>query len=314
MKLFGLNQTRGFAERLAAELGVSLAAHEERDFEDGEFKVRSLEDVHGADVVVCQSLAADRHASSSDKLVRLVVFCGSLRDAGAARVTALVPYLAFWRKDRRSQPRDPITTAYVARILEAVGVDAVVTIDAHSVATFENAFRCRKEHLDGAAAFAAHFAPTATAAARVVVLSPDAGGQQRARVFAGELSARLGRTVEHALMEKERRGGRVSGELFAGDVRDALVVVYDDLVSTGGTIARAARAAHARGAGAVHALATHGLFAGEAIAALNDAGLASLAVMDTVEDVAARCAKLRCAWEILPSAPLFAAARARWAS
>lgn len=314
MKLVGLEHTRKFAERLAAALGTPLAAHEERVFEDGEFKVRSLEAVRGEHVVVCQSLAADARASSADKLMRLLVACGGLRDAGAAHVTALVPYLAYWRKDRRSQPRDPVTTTYVARLIEAVGVDAVVTVDAHSIATFENAFRCRKEHLEGAAAFADHFTAVSSAAARVVVLSPDAGGQQRARVFAAQLSARLGRTVEHALMEKHRAGGRVTGELFAGDVRDALVVVYDDLISTGGTVARAARAALERGAGAVHAAATHALLVGDAVAALNDAGLDSLVVMDTVEDARERCAALRFPSHVLDSAAVVAAAREQWAT
>lgn len=314
MKLYGLEHSRGIAERIAGRLGVVLAAHEERVFEDGEFKIRSLEPVRGDHVVVCQSLAADARGSSADKLLRLLVAAAALRDAGAAQVTALVPYLAYWRKDHRSQPRDPITTAYVAKLIEAVGVDAIVTVDAHSVATFENAFRCRKEHLEGVAAFAEHFVAATAAAARVVVLSPDAGGQQRARTFAAQLSARLGRTVEHALLEKQRSGGRVSGELFAGDVRDALVVVYDDLIGTGGTMARAAAAAFARGAGAVHGAATHALLVGEAVGALNDARLASLVVMDTVEDVRDRCAGLQCPWTVLDSASVFAAAREQWTS
>lgn len=312
MKLFGLGQSRAFAERLAQRIGIPLATHEERDFEDGEFKIRSLESVRGEQAVVCQSLAGDARASSADKLLRLLVACGALRDAGAAQITALVPYLAYWRKDRRSQPRDPVTTAYVARLVEAVGVDAVVTLDAHNIATFENAFRCRKEHLEGAAAFAAHFAPLVAAASRIVVLSPDAGGQQRARVFAAQLAARVGRSVEQAMMEKHRSGGHVSGELFAGDVRDALVVIYDDMISTGGTVARAAQAAWARGAGGVHVAATHGVLVGGAAAALNDAGIASLALMDTVEDVRSRCAALRCPWEVLDCAAVFAAGREQW--
>jgi ribose-phosphate pyrophosphokinase len=314
MKLFGLGQTRAFAERLAVNIGVPLAAHEERDFEDGEFKVRSLESVRGEHAVVCLSLAGDSHASSADKLLRLLVACGGLRDAGAAKITALVPYLAYWRKDRRSQPRDPVTTSYVARLFEAVGVDAVVTMDAHSIATFENAFRCRKEHLEGAAAFATHFAPLAAAAARTVVLSPDAGGQQRARVFATQLAARVGRPVAHASMEKHRGSGQISGEIFAGDVRDALVVIYDDMISTGGTVARAARAAHAHGARTIHAAATHGLLVGSAAEALGAAGIASIALMDTIDDVRARCAALRCAWQVLDSAAVFAAGREQWAA
>jgi ribose-phosphate pyrophosphokinase len=314
MKVFGLTETGAFALRFAQHLDAAVAAHEEREFPDGEFKIRALEGVRGADVVVCQSLAADARKSSADKLVRLLVFCGSLKDAHAREVTALVPYLAYWRKDRRTQARDPITTSYIARALEAVGVDAVVTIDAHSQATFENAFRCRKEHVEGAPSFAEHFAPAARAAARVVVLSPDAGGASRARAFAAALGERAEREIQLAYMEKHRSRGKVSGTLFAGDVRDALVIVYDDMISTGGTVARAATAAAERGATAVHCAATHGLLSGDAVETLNAAPLHSLAVMDTVDDVAVRCAGLRCAVHVLDSAEVFARAFTEWAA
>ena len=312
MRLFGLNQTSGFAQRLAQHLDVTLAPREEREFADGEFKIRPLDSVRGEHVVVCQSLAADRRMSSADKLIRLLVFCGALKDAAARHVTTVVPYLAYWRKDRRTEARDPVTTSYVARLIEAVGVDTVVTIDAHSIATFDNAFRCCKEHLEGASAFADHFAPLATVASRIVVLSPDAGGEHRARAFAGLLASHAERAVELAFMEKQRSGGKVSGELFAGDVGDALVIIYDDMISTGGTVARAAKAAIARGARAVHCAATHGLFSGDAVATLNAASLASLAIMDTVDDVAERCAGLTCEWRALDSAAVFARALTEW--
>jgi ribose-phosphate pyrophosphokinase len=312
MKLFGLHQTRAFADRLAQHLRTNLAAHEERDFEDGEFKIRPLESVRGEHVIVCQSLAADDQASANDKLMRLLVFCGALKDASAERVTALIPYLAYWRKDRRTQPRDPITTSYVARLFEAVGVDAVATIDAHSIAALDNAFRCVKEHLEATAAFVEHFAPVVSSADRVVVVSPDVGGVNRARAFAARLATAVGRGVELAFMEKQRSGGRVTGELFAGDVQDAVVVIYDDLISTGGTIARAAAAAKARGAVGVHAAATHGVLSGDAKRVLGAAPLESLVVTDTVADVRERCSGLRCAVHVLDSAALFAPAVAHW--
>jgi ribose-phosphate pyrophosphokinase len=312
VKLFAMQQTSGFAQRLAQRLGVAPALHEERDFSDGEFKIRALESVRDEHVVVCQSLAADRRVSSADKLVRLLVFCGALVDAGARRVTAVMPYLAYWRKDRRTQPQDPVTTSYVARLVEAGGVDTVVTIDAHGIATFDNAFRCRKVHLEAAPAFAEHFARLAAESSRFVVLSPDAGGAQRARVFAGLLAERASRPVDLAFMEKHRSGGRISGELFAGDVGGAPVIIYDDMISTGGTVVRAAHAALARGALAVHCAATHGLFSGDAVAALNAAPLASLAVTDTVADVDERVAGLRCEHVVLDSSAIFAGALSEW--
>jgi ribose-phosphate pyrophosphokinase len=309
MKLFALNASREYGQRLAARLGTPLAAHEEREFEDGEFKIRSLESVRGERVFVCQSLAADERQSVSDKLVRLWFFCGALRDAGAESVTVIAPYLAFGRKDRRSKPRDPIGTSYLARLFEAAGVDVLVTIDAHNVAAFENSFRGRKANVEMAPLFAEHFAPAAASAARTVVLAPDAGAVKRARAFADGLEQRTQRRIELAFMEKHRSGGEVTGELFAGGVANALVIVFDDMIASGTTVARAAAACAARGAAAVHAAATHALLAPGAAAALGNAALASLVVTDSVGDARRRCAALgSLTVEVLETAPLLAAA------
>jgi ribose-phosphate pyrophosphokinase len=313
MKLFGLNATREYTQRLAGRLGIDLAAHEERDFEDGEFKVRALESVRGEQVIVCQSLAADADFTANDKLMRLLVFIGALKDAAAAEVTAVVPYLAYWRKDQRTKARDPVTTRYLARMFEAVGVDAVATFDAHSLVSFDNAFDCRKEHLEARALFVAHFAGSIGAGERVVVVSPDAGGVKRARAFAADLGTRLGRGVELAFVEKHRSEGRVSGDLFAGEVEGATAIVFDDLVSSGTTVVRAVAACRARGARTVHAAATHGVLAEPAAAALDGAGLASFVVTDTVADVRRRCAALSTRVAVLDTAPIVADAIAHWA-
>jgi len=149
-RLFALNAGRDFAASVSRHLGVSLAEHEERDFEDGEHKSRPLENVRGKDVFVIQSLFGDRRQSVNDKLCRLLFFLGALRDASAARVTAVVPYLCYARKDRKSQPRDPVTTRYVAELFEAVGTDCILTMDVHNLAAYQNAFRCRADHLEAA--------------------------------------------------------------------------------------------------------------------------------------------------------------------
>lgn len=312
MKLFALRETRAYGERLAGHLGVRLAAHEEREFEDGEFKVRPLESVRGESVIVCQSLEADRTHSANDKLCRLAFFAGALHDAAAAHVTAVVPYLAFWRKDRRTKPHDPITTRYVARILEAAGVDAIATLDVHSPAAFDNAFDCVKEHLTAASLFAEHFAALARGADKLVVLSPDAGGIARTRLFAAQLAERLGRPVDSAFMEKHRSEGRVSGELFAGDVDGATVIIFDDMIASGATIARAAAACSARGASAIHAAATHGVLTPNAAAVLAEARLESLVVTDSIGDVRVRCEGLHVPLHVLDSAGVFADAIRRW--
>jgi ribose-phosphate pyrophosphokinase len=313
MKLFTLDASRGFAEKLAGSLEVELGAHEERVFEDTEFKVRPLESVRGERVFVCQSLFADAGASASDKLLRLLVLIGALGDAGAAAVVAVTPYLAYARKDRRTQPRDPVTTRYVAALFEAVGTGGILTMDVHNVAAFENAFRCPTENLGAAALFAAHFAGSLDAAERLVVLSPDAGGIKRARAFAELLEARAGIAVQLAFMEKQRSGGVVSGGAFAGDVGGATVIVIDDLISGGTTMARAAAACAARGARSIHAAATHGILAAgaaDALAAVPQ--LESVAVTDTIGDVRERGAALGGRLIVLEAAPLFAAALQRW--
>src|SRR5512135_3205205 len=137
--LFALNASRAFGERVAQRLGMPLSPHEERDFEDGEHKARPLASVRGADVFVIQSLYGEPGQGVNDKLCRLLFFIGALRDASAGRVTAVVPYLCYARKDRKTQARDPVTTRYVAALFEAVGTDRVLTLDVHNLAAFQNA-------------------------------------------------------------------------------------------------------------------------------------------------------------------------------
>ena len=136
MKFFNLDASSELGAAIAAALGADLAAYEERDFDDTEFRIRSCESVEHQQVIVCRSLFGDARQSASDKLLRLLVFIGSLKDAGAAEVIALVPYLAFSRKDRRTKPFDAVTTRYVAAFFEAAGADALVTMDVHDPAAF----------------------------------------------------------------------------------------------------------------------------------------------------------------------------------
>ena len=308
MQLFALDASHAFGERVAAALGVPLAAHEERAFEDGEHKGRPLEGVRGRDVYVLQSLHGGPDASADDKLCRLLFFLGAVRDAGAAQVTAVIPYLAYGRKDRRTKPRDPVTTRYVAQLLEAMGVDCVVTMDAHNLVAFQNAFRCRAEHLDSRMVFGGPLAALIGAAEPVVVASPDPGGVKRAQLFRESFAQRLGREVGSAFAEKRRSGGVVSGDLLVGDVAGATVVVVDDLISTGGTMRRCARSCLAQGATRVLAVAAHGLFTGPAAAAIAAPELALTLVTDTVPpfrlppELIGRCV------EVVSAAPLFAEA------
>src|SRR3990170_6143413 len=153
LRLFALAATADLGAAVARALGQPLAAHEERSFEDGEHKARPLATVRGADVYVIHSLHGGPSDSANDKLCRLLFFIGAIKDAGADRVTAVVPYLCYARKDRRTKPNDPVTTRYIAGLFEAVGTDCIVTLEVHNPVAFENAFRCRTVTLTGAPLF-----------------------------------------------------------------------------------------------------------------------------------------------------------------
>jgi len=281
MKLFALDATRSFGERVAGSLGLPLSPHEEREFEDGEHKGRPLVSVRGSDAYVIQSLHGGPSLSVNDKLVRLLFFVGALREGGARRVTAVIPYLAYARKDRQTKSRDPVTTRYLAQLLEAAGADAVVTLDVHNIVAFQNAFRARAWHLDTRRLFIAHLLPSLGSDA-IIVASPDPGGVKRAQLFREILENGLGRPVGTAFMEKRRSAGVVSGNLLVGEVQAATAIVVDDMISSGGTMLRAAEALLAQGATRVIALAGHGLFTDGAAAVLERPEVERWLLTDTI--------------------------------
>jgi ribose-phosphate pyrophosphokinase len=308
MLLFAFGGTHELSAGMARALGVDLAPHEEREFEDGEHKARPLISVRGRDVYVVHSLYGDREASPNDKLCRLLFFAGTIRAAGAGRVTAVIPYLAYARKDRRTQLRDPITTRYVAQLIEAVEVDRVAVVDVHNLAAFENAFRCPTVHLEARPLFVAHLMPLLREQA-VVVVSPDAGGAKRAELLRESLAEALASDVPLAFMEKRRSRGVVSGQdLLVGPVAGRVAVIVDDLVSTGTTLARAAAACHAGGAIAIYAAATHGLFTGDADRVVREAGFERLIVTNTVPPFRLKPETAEAHLMVLDATPLLAEA------
>jgi ribose-phosphate pyrophosphokinase len=279
--LFALSGSEALGERIAAHLGIRPSPHEFRLFEDGEHKGRPLVSVRDRDVYVLSSLWSEAGSSVNDKFCRLLFFIGCLRDGAAARITAVIPYFGFARKDRKTKPRDPVTTRYVAQLLEAVGLDRVVAVEIHNVAAFQNAFRCSTEHLSAADLFA-HTLAERVGDGAVTVVSPDLGGGKRSEEVRERLEAVLGRPVETGFMEKHRSQGVVTGELFAGEVRDRTAVIVDDLISSGTTMARCARACHERGAKRIFLAATHGLFTAQASKALGEPFITGVLVTDTV--------------------------------
>ena len=287
MLFFALNGSDSLGKAIAESGGFPLAIHEEREFEGGEHKTRPLQSVRGRDVYVLHSLNGREGASANDKLCRLLFFLAACRENGAARITAIVPYLAYSRKDRQTKPRDPVTTRYVATLFEAVGIDTFVSLEVHNIAAFQNAFRCQTLHLDARKLMAAEILRTARAGGvsveRMSVVSPDGGGVKRAELLKEMLEAMSGKPVGFGFMEKRRSSGVVSGSLFAGDVAGRDVFIVDDMISSGGTVLRAAKACRERDAASVRVLVTHGLFTEGSAAVLADRAIDEFLVSDSVE-------------------------------
>jgi ribose-phosphate pyrophosphokinase len=296
-----------FARALSEALRLPLSPCDSREFEDGEHKCRPTVNVRGRDVYVVQALHGDADRTVNDKLLRLLLFIGTLADASAARITAVLPYLPYSRKDRRTRPRDPVTTRYIAQLLEAVGTHCVVTLDVHNLSAYENAFRCRAEHLEASSLFVSHFA-SRVGSGPVAVVSPDEGGIKRAEDFRRRLCSAIGRPVGTAFAEKYRIAGQVSGEALVGDVDGCTAILVDDMISTGTTLSRAARACRAHGAVRVLAAASHGVFAPESNTVLADAGIDAIAVTDTIPLRYVTDEGLRSRIVPLSVAPLFAEA------
>lgn len=304
--LFALNGSHELGKKIADNMLLPLSEHEEKDFEDGEHKSRPMISVRNKDVYVIQSLFGDENLSVHDKLCRLLFFIGALRDASAGRVTAVVPYLCYARKDRKTKARDPVTTRYIASLFEALGTDRVITIDIHNLQAYQNAFRCRTEHLEAKKIFI-EYVKENIATNNIAIMSPDIGGVKRAEQFRQGLAKSLHTEIPFIFMEKQRNDDIVSGETIVGNAHNKTVLILDDMISSGTTLLRAANACHDQGAKNIYAFATHGLFVEKANKILKDAALDKIIITNTV-------ARHDCIVEIknklivLDVAPLFAEA------
>lgn len=286
-RLFGLDGSRVFAQHVSRFLDSPVADHVEQHFEDTEPYIRSNVNVRGCDVYVISSLYADGNQSVGEKLAKLLFFLGSLVDASAKRITVVAPYLPFARQDRKTESRAPISIKYLAQCLEAVGASRVLTMDVHNLSAFQNAFRIPTDTLEAKNLIAdflcgvdgdghrqrplpveAHLpVPLVDDPDNLVVLAPDSGGMGRAKRFRNALERRL-RTpnrIDVAYLDKERlSGNEVAGSKIVGDVKEKRVIILDDMISSGSTIAIAAGAVEKHGGRVWAACATHGLFVGKA--------------------------------------------------
>jgi ribose-phosphate pyrophosphokinase len=278
--LFALAPSEALGRAIARDLGIELAEHEDRRFDDGERKTRPRVGVRGRDVYVVCSLYGSGAETVHDRLCRLLFFLGAVRASGAGRITVVAPYLCYTRKERKTNPRDPVTTQDVARLFEAVGVDRFLTVDVHNLPAYENAFRIAAEHLEAKLLFVAR--SRGLGDRPITVVSPDPGGFHRAEAVRDALAEATGAQVELAMLGKYRHAGVLRSEAFVGEVAGRTAVIIDDLIVTGSTLVRAADACRSRGALAVHAMATHGMFSAAAREVLASPLLDSLVITDTV--------------------------------
>jgi ribose-phosphate pyrophosphokinase len=280
MQIFDLAPAHSLGRDIAHVAGYPLAALEARDFEGGQHKLRPLVSVRGEDVYVISSLHAAGGLSVNDHLVRMLFFIATCRDHGANRVTAVAPWLPYARKDRVTKARDPVSSRYVAQLFEAIGTDALVTVDVHNLAAFQNGFRCRTINLDTLRLFSTEVAGRAKDAP-VTIMSPDLGGAKRAELLRQAVELVRNRPTGFAMVEKHRSEGVIGGGLFAGEVAGHDVWIVDDMIESGETMLRAAEACRLRGVRSVHLMATHAFCSAAVLKRLLDPAITSLTITDT---------------------------------
>jgi ribose-phosphate pyrophosphokinase len=265
LRIFGLDGTQEFAKKVAERIGVELCRHEEEYFPDTEVHVRSMMNVRGADVFVIQSLYCCEKESVSEKVIKLLAFIGSLRDASAGRITAVIPYLAYARQDRKVESREGITGSYLLHWLKSMMLDRILTIDVHNLSHFQGstAIVINTDHLEAKNLLARYVADNCEEPDRLCCMSPDIGGVQRTRFFRNSLSKMTGVDIPIAVLDKTHIGRVIQGHMIVGDVKGKLVVINDDMIASAKTMFEAKSAVERNGGEVWASCATHPLFVGQ---------------------------------------------------
>lgn len=284
VKIFGLNGSKQFAQKVAKELDISLATHIERNFGDSETYVRSSENVRGKDVFIIHSLYSDFYQSVGEKFTTLLFFIGSLKDASAKTVTVVCPYLGYSRQDRKTESRAPITTKYIAKFLESAGCDRLITMDVHNLAAFQNAFRIPVDNLECKNLMADFLLNSKKCPDELVILSPDTGGMNRVRRFRDAILNKKEINISLAYLDKERiSDDEIRGDQIIGVVEGKDVIILDDMISSGKTIKRASQTIKKFKGKVWGVFATHGLFVGNSEDYLS--GLKRVIIANTVPPI-----------------------------
>jgi ribose-phosphate pyrophosphokinase len=286
LKVFSGSAHPGLAREIAAFLGVSPGQARLRRFPDTEISFQIDENIRGTDVFVVQPTCATESGSVNDHLVELTVMIDAFRRSSAARITAVIPYYGYARQDRKDKPRVPISAKLVANILSAAGTNRVLTMDLHK-AQIQGFFDIPVDHLFAAPVIIDHLSRLDYP--RRTLVSPDAGGAERARAYAKRLDAEL------AIIDKRRSDdGTAEVMNVIGDVEGRTCILQDDIIDTAGTITKGATALKENGAGQVFACAVHGVLSGPAIDRIEKSPIDKLIVTNTIplSRTAATCNKI----------------------
>jgi ribose-phosphate pyrophosphokinase len=270
MRIFTGNSNVPLAREICEVLNVPLGKADVRNFSDGEIQVDIVESVRGMDVFVIQSTCTPGNTN----LMELLVMIDALKRASANRITAVLPYYGYARQDRKVSPRAPITAKLVADLITAAGAHRVLAMDLHA-GQIQGFFNIPVDHLLAAPVLLEHIR-TRFQDHRVIV-SPDAGGVERARAFGKRLKAGL------AIIDKRREGPNVAKVMnIIGEVKGLQAILLDDMVDTGGTLVEAASALAAQGASGVVACCTHPVLSGPAVKRLSESVIQEIAVTNTI--------------------------------
>lgn len=284
-RVFAGNSNQTLAEQICQELGRPLSPAEVGRFSDGEIQVEIGENVRGLDTFIVQSTSPDANTN----LMELLIMADALKRASAGSITAVMPYYGYARQDRKSASRVPITAKLVADLIEAAGVTRVVSMDMHA-GQIQGFFSIPFDHLYAAPVLVEHMRMRFDGDSQnVVIVSPDAGGVERARAYAKRLGSTLG------IVDKRRTKPNVAEIMnVIGEVQGKTVVLLDDMIDTAGTLTQAANALMDKGATKVYAYATHAVLSGPAVDRITKSPIEEVVVTNSIplSPAAAACPKI----------------------
>ena len=270
VKIFAGNSNKTLALEICDHLGISLGRSEVKSFSDGEVYVDIQESVRGVDVYVVQSTSIP----CNNNLMELLIMLDAFKRASAGSTTAVIPYYGYARQDRKVAPRTPISAKLVADLITVAGATRVVCVDLHA-GQIQGFFNIPVDHLYATPVLLKYIKERFRD--EIVIVSPDAGGVERARAFAKRLSANL------AIIDKRRPQPNVSEVMnIIGDIEDKIAILLDDMVDTAGTLTQAANALKENGAREVYACCTHAVLSGPAIERINKSPIIELVVTNTI--------------------------------